>query len=83
MRNPLERLGHNGMLAICALIMVGGLAIYSSGIPLSSLASVAVLLLCPLMHILMMRGHGHGAGNQQSCHQTEKAPAEAIPRINS
>lgn len=83
MRNPLEKLGHNGMLVMCALIMVGGLVIYSSGIPLSGIASVAVLLLCPLMHILMMRGHGHGAGNQQSCHETEKTPAEASPRTNS
>ncbi len=47
------------LLAIIVIIAV--LAFFPGiwGIGLKNIALIAVLLLCPLMHIFMMRGHKH------------------------
>ncbi|WP_037773191.1 DUF2933 domain-containing protein [Streptomyces sclerotialus] len=47
-----------GLYAIAlAIFMVGALAL---GVPASTLAVLAIVLVCPLMMLLMMRGmHGH------------------------
>ena len=44
-------------------------------IDLSSFGFLAVMALCPLMHVFMMRGHNHG-GQGASCHSQ---PSETVP----
>ncbi len=50
------------MVLCCVIPMAAVAAIFVFGIPLSQLAVYALILLCPLSHILMMRfmGHEHG-----------------------
>ncbi|HIH44851.1 MAG TPA: DUF2933 domain-containing protein [Candidatus Methanoperedenaceae archaeon] len=43
--------------AVCAVILVS--LIWIIGVPQNILV-YGVLLACPLMHLLMMRGHNHG-----------------------
>lgn len=84
MRELLENGKQHGMMVVCALVMVGALVVYSSGIPLGNLAPFAMLIICPLMHLLMMRGHGsHDAGSQPSCHQSRTVPVEVTTRKDS
>ena len=69
---------HTAMLLICTLVMAGALLIYATGVPVGNLAPFAMLIVCPLMHVLMMRGHGSsGSRAQAPCHGTETAPARA------
>ncbi len=55
--------GHKSLLlpltALGALGTVVGL-LYFAGVPSSTLLLGAVVLMCPLSHLLMMRGRGHG-----------------------
>ncbi len=64
---------HTLIMLLCCLVPLAGFFLVSVlGIPLSSLGTVALVLLCPLIHILMMRGMGgHDHGKEQaSCHPT-------------
>lgn len=45
--------------AMAAAVLFVGLAF--AGVPMSSLLVVPVVLICPLMMFVMMRGMGHGA----------------------
>lgn len=49
------------------------------GVPLTALIPFAVLLACPLMMILMMRGMGgmHGQGEDHSGHGCEHDPTRS------
>jgi len=50
---------HALIMVICCLLPVVGFAVaFFMGIPLGTLGTVALLLLCPLGHILMMRSMG-------------------------
>ncbi len=63
-------LRNNHMLLMvigCGLPLIVLAAIYVFNVPLGSVALVGVMLLCPLMHLFMMRGMGHG-NHQASCH---------------
>ena len=52
------------MLGCCAVMVLAGVyLLWRAGN--KTILSYAVLLLCPLMHILMMRGHGHHHGEHQ------------------
>ena len=61
-----------GMYAVAAAIVVVG-AIWA-GLPVGSLATFGLILVCPLMMFFMMRGMGgmHGDGKRDS--NAEKAP---------
>lgn len=80
---------HALLMLVCCLVplaIVG--VVLASGASLGGLLPFAIMLLCPLMHILLMRGMGHNhAGHQQaplsqdspasSCHDSGRsAPAE-------
>lgn len=47
------------MLACCLIPLAGITAILLFQVPTSSVLYVGLLLLCPLLHVLMMRGMGH------------------------
>ncbi len=68
---------HMLIMALCCLIPLAGFFVVSAfGIDLAGLGTVALVLLCPLLHILMMRGmgsHTHGSQNQPSCHPQVKS----------
>lgn len=72
---------HALIMLLCCLIPLAALFLVAVlGIPLSTLATAAIVLLCPLLHILMMRGMaGHGSESGASCHQPRSEPVRALP----
>jgi hypothetical protein len=59
-----------GMYAVAAAILVVGLAAFD--VPIGSFAAFGLLLACPLMMILMMRGMGgHGGGHGMHGHDVD------------
>jgi hypothetical protein len=70
------------MLACCLipLALLAAVAVFK--VPLGSIGIFTMILLCPLMHILMMRGMGHGhSDGKPSCHDSsgEATEAEVLP----
>ena len=69
------------MLLGCLVPLAAVFAVTVLGVPVGTLGTVAIVLLCPLMHIFMMRGMGgHNHQGQAACHKTtatEEIPAEA------
>lgn len=72
-------------LTHCAVMLAAGVALLLAfGVPASSLLYLGVLLACPLMMFLMMRGMmggGHGAGCEHdhtdgnaASHRSERTP---------
>jgi Flp pilus assembly protein TadB len=62
-----------GLLALAAAIGVGVYLVVWHGQHLASLLPVAVLLLCPLLHLLM---HRHGSGHE---HPRSDADGKRVP----
>ena len=54
----MNRNGNYGGYAVAVAILVVGLAAFD--VPLGALATFGLLLVCPLMMLLMMRGMGGG-----------------------
>lgn len=64
----------NISLKTCLIVLAGILlAIFVFKIPISGLLTFGLILLCPLMHLFMMKGMGHG---QESCHNDKKEKVE-------
>ena len=58
---------HALLMVACCLIPIAGFALVSLfNIPLKSLFLFAMILVCPLSHILMMKFMIHGDGHQHS-----------------
>lgn len=58
------------MLLGCALPLAALAAVFLFQVELSTTALWALLLLCPLSHLLMMGGHGRG--QHQAAHPTQQ-----------
>jgi YHS domain-containing protein len=67
-------LGKPQLLAVaaCLVVAAAAIAVFGFGVPLGRLATFALVLACPLMHVFMMRGHGahsgHGAHGGHGSH---------------
>lgn len=66
------------MLACCLIPLAALAAIYVFDLPVNSVLYVGIILLCPLLHFVMMRGmmgddHQH-AGHSQHVSHGELAP---------
>lgn len=67
------RNNHVLLMAIGCVLPLGILAaIFVFNLPLGTVGLFAIVLLCPLMHLLMMRGMGHGDHGQASCDETAR-----------
>ncbi len=67
------------MILCCAITLALIAAVALFRIDLGIYGYLALLLLCPLMHILMMRGM-HGHGDDHACHTDKK---EELPAASS
>jgi hypothetical protein len=57
---------HALIMVACCLIPLAGFALVSLfNIPLKSVLYFALILFCPLSHLLMMKYMGHGEGHRQ------------------
>lgn len=69
---------HGLIMLLCCLIPLAAIFLVSVfSIPLDSLGTVALILLCPLLHIFMMKGMGgHHAQGEAECHESKQAPKQ-------
>lgn len=68
------------MLLCCVIPLAAIFAVSVLGISLDSIGILAMVVLCPLLHILMMRGHNHGGQQQPACHDAKGEVKEALPQ---
>lgn len=54
-----------------AMVLVGGYLLWARGY--QNILSYGMLLLCPLMHLFMMRGHDHSGHGGQHGHADQDA----------
>lgn len=58
---------HALIMLACCLIPIAGFVLASAfNIPLKSMFYFAMILICPLSHLLMMKYMGHGEGHQHT-----------------
>ena len=55
------RKNHSFAMILCCAVPLGLIMILSVSGRLGSWGYYALILLCPLMHVFMMRGHGHAS----------------------
>ncbi|MBI4321421.1 MAG: DUF2933 domain-containing protein [Chloroflexi bacterium] len=75
--NEVSRLlkgNHALLMVICCVVPMALLAaIFVFDVPVGTVGLFLVMLACPLLHLFMMRGMGHG-DQRAGCH--DKAPTE-------
>jgi len=67
------------MLACCLIPLTGLVAIYLLKLPLNSVFTFGMILLCPLLHFVMMRGMMTGHNHQQADHSHHMSGREHAP----
>jgi hypothetical protein len=70
------------MLACCLVPIAGFVLVSAFNIPLKSVFYFAMILLCPLSHLLMMKYMGHGEGHQHT-DSMDHAHHHDVPQIAS
>ena len=71
------------MVACCLVPLIGFGLVSVFNIPLKSVFYFAIILFCPLSHLLMMKYMGHGAGHQHDQAMDHgHAHHEAVPQIS-
>ncbi|MCL5960212.1 MAG: DUF2933 domain-containing protein [Chloroflexi bacterium] len=74
--NDIARLfkgNHTLLMVICCVVPMAFLAaVFVFNVPLGTIGTFAILMLCPLMHLFMMKGMGHG-DQQAGCHGGARA----------
>lgn len=70
---------HALLMAACCLVPIAGFAAVSFfNIPLKSVFYFAMILFCPLSHLLMMKYMGHGEGHGDAVDHTHHHTAPQI-----
>ena len=69
------------MLACCLVPLAGLILVAIFNIPLKSVFYFALVLLCPLSHLLMMKYMGHGEEHQHGGEMDPSHP-QALPQIS-
>jgi hypothetical protein len=81
---------HTILMTLCCVIGMGAAAaIFIFGVPVNSIVTVLLILLCPLSHLFMMKfmmkdGHNHGASELPAHDSTHvhSSPANGKPVID-
>lgn len=68
------------MMALCMAPIAAIVAVTVFQVPLSSMLLFGLVLLCPLSHLLMMRGHGHGSDHAHHGVDAPDAPPAGTAR---
>lgn len=71
----------NRMLPYLAAAAVLAAVLIAVGAPLASLLPFALLLLCPLMMVVMMRGMSGSHGKDHTGHATEDGPPPRTDQV--
>ena len=67
-----------GLVALCAIAIIGYFLLVEHRQHLVQWLPYLILLLCPLMHLFMHRGHGHG--HQHQSHQDHSDSSDDFKR---
>lgn len=76
------KLNRSWLMTLCVVGMGAVLILPALGIGLGSIFGLLLILLCPLSHLLMMRGMGGHAGHGHApgpADRTAEAPPPALP----
>lgn len=74
---------HTLLMVVCCVVPMALLAaIFLFNVPISTIGLFAVVLLCPLMHLFMMRSMGHGH-QQAGCHDDARTDEPGARADNS